>query len=246
LEVKLIDFGGDGYGNGNDSEGPISVSLSQGGWQTIDIPIADITAAGLTNVGELSQITLTATGGTILFVDNLHIFNSANVVTGEQAVNGDFEVGDMLGWTLFDGGGIITAAATPGTPLQGGMTSGRLQAGVAQDVIFKQANLVGASIGDTIVVSFDLYGSISGVSGVVFGQFFAELSGGGTSADFFISPGSDNAPLTPTTTWTTYSRSITIASDVSGGVTLQLKAGCGAVEDCSVDAYFDNISIEIQ
>ena len=112
-----------------------------------------------------------------------------------------------------------------------------------QDVIFKQANLPGVSIGDTIEVSFDLYGSTEGDSGVVFGQFFAELSGGGTSADYFISPGSDGTPLTPTDTWTTYSRTITITSDVSGGVTLQLKAGCGAVAGCAVDAYFDNVSI---
>ena len=77
----------------------------------------------------------------------------------------------------------------------------------------------------------------------MFGQFFTELSTGGASADYFISPGQDGTPLTPTTTWTTYSRSITITTDVSGGVTLQLKAGCGAVAGCTVDAYFDNVTI---
>ncbi len=182
------------------------------------------------------------------YVDDIELGAGGGGASGEQAVNGDFETGDNAGWTEFPGGGIISYEATPGIPLSGGSFSGRLQAAAGQDVIFKQANLAvgGVSPGDTIVVSFDLYGSLTGISGVVFGEFFSEVSGGGTSAADFISPGGTNAPLTPTATWTTYTNTVTAGPDVSGGITLQLKAGCGAVVGCAVDAYFDNISIDIQ
>jgi hypothetical protein len=45
-------------------------------------------------------------------------------------------------------------------------------------------------------------------------------------------------------TWTTYSYSVTTGPDVSGGVTLQLKAACGG-DACTVDAYFDNVTVTI-
>ena len=31
----------------------------------------------------------------------------------------------------------------------------------------------------------------------------------------------------------------------AGGVTLQLKVGCGAVAGCGADVYFDNVSITV-
>ena len=38
---------------------------------------------------------------------------------------------------------------------------------------------------------------------------------------------------------------MTSGSDVSAGVTLMLKADCGPVAGCSVDAYFDNVSVVV-
>ena len=167
---------------------------------------------------------------------------------GEIAINGDFEagVGDFTGWTPIDGGGTITVES--GT--LGGRTGvwGKLVASsdgsAPQDVLLNQANLAIDTVmpGDTIVISFDLYGSLSGVSGVVFVEAISEIAGGSESARSFIGP----APITPTTTWTSYSETITVGSDVSGGLTLQLKAGCGPVPGCGVEAYFDNVSIAIQ
>jgi len=49
----------------------------------------------------------------------------------------------------------------------------------------------------------------------------------------------------PTTDWVTYSFTTTLGADVSGGVSLQLKASCGPVEGCGVDVFFDNVSIVI-
>ena len=85
-------------------------------------------------------------------------------------------------------------------------------------------------------------GSLSGDGGVVFAEFFSELTGGGTSkAEIFT-----GGPLTLNTAWTPYSFTTTLGLDVSGGVTLQLKTSCGPVEGCGVDAFFDNVSIVLQ
>ncbi|MEJ2534772.1 MAG: hypothetical protein P8008_04735, partial [Gammaproteobacteria bacterium] len=76
----------------------------------------------------------------------------------------------------------------------------------------------------------------------VFAELFSELSGGGTSKAEILGGG---APLAPTTDWATYSFDTTLGPDVSGGVTLQLKVGCGGVEGCGADVYFDNVSIVV-
>jgi hypothetical protein len=88
-----------------------------------------------------------------------------------------------------------------------------------------------------VTVSFDLKGSIVGTGGVIFVEFFSELTGGGTSQAGIISQ-----PV-PTSSWVNYTIPVTTGNDVSGGVTLQLKADCGANAGCTVDAYFDNVSI---
>jgi hypothetical protein len=88
-----------------------------------------------------------------------------------------------------------------------------------------------------VTVSFDLKGSIVGAGGVIFVEFFSELSGGGTSQAGIISQ-----PV-PTSSWVNYNIPVTTGNDVSGGVTLQLKADCGTNAGCTVDAYFDNVSI---
>jgi hypothetical protein len=51
--------------------------------------------------------------------------------------------------------------------------------------------------------------------------------------------------LAPVDAWTTYTYDTTLGPDVAGGVTLQLKVGCGAVEGCGADVYFDNVSVVI-
>jgi hypothetical protein len=93
----------------------------------------------------------------------------------------------------------------------------------------------------SVTITFDLFGSTAGPGGVVFAEFFSELSGGGTSSAEILGGG----PLFPTGTWTTYSFTTTTGNDVSGGVTLQLKADCGGNAGCKIDAYFDNVTVTI-
>jgi hypothetical protein len=168
---------------------------------------------------------------------------------GELATNGDFETGNTTGWTTFveAAGASFTASNAQSN---GGSFSGNLIAdfeagtGGAVDAVVKQAN-VGAGGGVTpntqYVVSFDLRGSASD-GGVFFAEFFSELSGGGTSKAEIITGG----PHPLSDTWTSYSYTVTTGSDVSGGITLQMKSSCGPVANCLVNVFFDNVSIKLK
>jgi hypothetical protein len=169
--------------------------------------------------------------------------NNANECSagGELTINGGFETGDLEGWTQFctTNGGTCEATMAQAN---GGLWSGNVvTTGAPSDPLFKQANIGIGTVtpNSEVSISFDLYGSLTGASGVVFAEFFSELSGGGISKGEILSGG----PLFPTGEWVTYSYTVTTGDDVSGGVTLQLKAGCGAVSGCVVDAYFDNVSV---
>jgi hypothetical protein len=123
----------------------------------------------------------------------------------------------------------------------GGSWSGNVNAPAATtSPLIKQANIGIGTVtpNSSVTISFDLYGSLTGIGGVVFAEFFSELNGGGTSKTEILGGG----PLFPTATWTNYSYTTTTGDDVSGGVTLQLKAACGG-DPCTVDAYFDNASV---
>jgi hypothetical protein len=162
------------------------------------------------------------------------------------AVNGDLETGDLTGWTTFDNAGTITVT---NAQANGGTYSLNLVASVAAPgdpasfPVAKNAN-IGIGIvqpNSSATISFDLYGSLSGAGGVIFSEFFSELSGGGTSSSVILGGG----PIFPTDTWTHYEYTTPTGFDVSGGVTLQLKADCGANPGCTVDAYFDNITVDV-
>lgn len=163
------------------------------------------------------------------------------------AVNGDLETGDLTGWTTFDNNGtIIVTSAQNNTP--GGTYSLNLNASVPEGgppsfPLAKNANVgIGTVAANSpVTISFDLFGSLAGAGGVVFAEFFSELDGGGVSKTEILGGG----PIFPTGTWTPYTFTTSTGPDVGGGVTLQLKADCGANPGCTVDAYFDNIVIDV-
>jgi hypothetical protein len=166
---------------------------------------------------------------------------------GDIVIIGGFESGDFSGWVLFPNGGvqsITTTNPSVGTFAANLIVPVRGAGDPAVDNLIKNANLEAGNLtpGASITVSFDMRGSLSGAGGVVFAEFFSELTGGGTSkAEIFT-----GGPLTPNTDWTPYSFTTTLGPDVSGGVTLQLKTSCGPVEGCGVDVFFDNVSIVLQ
>ena len=84
LLVKFVDFGGDGFGGGNDTEGPITFdatttpALGQGAWVSLDIPLVDMQAAGLTSLTDLNQFVFSATpaGAATLYIDNVYFYTN--------------------------------------------------------------------------------------------------------------------------------------------------------------------------
>ena len=82
LLVRLVDFGGDGFGGGNDTQGELTFNsgstpaLTQGSWVSLDIALSDLQAAGLASLTDLNQIVLDAgPDGTILYVDNVYFYS---------------------------------------------------------------------------------------------------------------------------------------------------------------------------
>ncbi len=171
---------------------------------------------------------------------------------GELTVNGDFETGDLSGWTLFctENNGTCSASSAQSN---GGTYSGNLVASVpggggpTSFPLMKQANIGIGTVAPNspVTIRFDLFGSLAGPGGVVFAEFFSELDGGGTSKSEILggSPLFPNAPNDWTAGWVSYEFNTTTGPDVSGGVTLQLKADCGANPGCTVDTYWDNVSV---
>jgi hypothetical protein len=159
-------------------------------------------------------------------------------------VNGDFETGDTCGWEFFPNDGTFAATQAQSN---GGAWSGNLVASVPGGggppsfPVIKQANIGIGTVqpNSSVDISFDLFGSVSGAGGVFVAEFFSELCGGGTSSSVVL-----GQPV-PTGTWTNHSFNTPTGNDVCGGVTLQLKADCGANPGCTVDAYIDNVSVTV-
>ncbi len=245
--MKVVDIPGAA------SEGAINIgasstpAMAQGSWLSFDIPITELQANGLAGYSNIQQVVIDLVNAGEVYIDNLYFYKPGGGAGGNLAINGDFETGDLTGWTSFatDNNGtfeVTTAQAN------GGLYSGLVVAdvdgiGSPSFPVVKQANIgIGTITPNTsVTITFDLYGSVAGAGGVVFAEFFSELSGGGTSSSEILGGG----PLFPNGTWTTYSFTTTTGPDVSGGITLQLKADCGGNPGCKIDAYFDNVSVTI-
>ena len=167
--------------------------------------------------------------------------SSAQAVYQDIAVNGDFETGDLTGWTLFPGSlgaaGQTIVAGNPGSAVR------LLEPAPAANII-KQANLLpGAwTEGQQIDIQFDIRGTAA-AGGVIFAEFFMELEGG------VLGPGSGilgGGPLFPNANpdvWTTYNFTTFAGPDTSGGVTLQFNSACAPIDGCIADYSIDNVMI---
>ena len=199
---------------------------------SVDVPLTAFAGVDLTDV-----IQLKFEGNGTIFLDNLYFSTAGGAATGELAVNGDFEMGDLTGWTTFDNGGTIEVSS-PGA--SGSANAGHMTVTIPGNPTLKQANLGAGQLtpGQQVTVSFDWKGT-DAAGGVVDVVLFSELSGGGVSQTDAILGGA-GFPAD----WTTVGPlDITIGPDVSGGITLQFTAICGGVAGCNSDIFIDNVSI---
>ena len=94
LEFKLVDFGGDAYGGGNDTEGTwlfeqdSNPKLESHKWISVDIPLEDL--PGMTRRKNLSQMVFIVTGDLqYYYIDNLY-FYSDQAINSNQDSNSEF------------------------------------------------------------------------------------------------------------------------------------------------------------
>jgi len=255
IRVKFLDAGE--YLDITLSNSPYSTDLGNG-WYQVSVPITAFSGVD-TSTALLFETDNTAPSAFTFLLTDLGFSGTAGGGGGNGTfVNGDFETGDFTGWTLTqiptDRGSIALDSSGQGG--RAGTVARLVSVGDAagtNDVLISQVALAAGTVapGDSIDVSFDLYGSLAGAGGVVFVEvIFLNGAGEDEGGRNFVGPA---APYVPSTTWTTHSGNVIAGTavngsqwDVSGGVTLELKAACGAIAGgCGVDASFDNVTFTI-
>ena len=271
LTVQLEPPGG-GTPGGNVFLSAYTPVSTTGNWDVYEIPLADFTAVNLTLVNRLGFFNARDGSDTLLagtlHLDDIH-FTTVSAGGGGSSVlvNGDFEDngGSLDGWTvgLFDNVGGGLGSITADSSGQGGRagTVARLvvdgSTASFNDAVISQEGLGAGTVtaGDTVTITFDLYGTPLPPGGVVFAEvIFLNAMGQDEGGRDFLN--SNPVPLSPTTTWTPVSGTVTAGTgqvapsgggswDVSGGLVLSLKVSCGPVDGCAQDVSFDNVTFTI-
>ncbi|MDG1494686.1 MAG: hypothetical protein P8Q91_02335, partial [Porticoccaceae bacterium] len=171
--------------------------------------------------------------GTCVAVDGSPADGSSSPAAGELTINGDFEASGDIGWEEVVGDATIANGEA------------KLSVSASNSVsLIKAANLAAGDIedGQEFTVKFDLKADVAdgSISEKILVQFFYENTGGGSSNG----PGIliDNSNPAGLSGWTSYEFDRTVTA-APGGVSLMIKAECGAVSSCGMDLYVDNVSV---
>ncbi|MDJ0832114.1 MAG: family 16 glycosylhydrolase [Gammaproteobacteria bacterium] len=162
LKIKLVDFGSDGFaGTIADVAGEVTKALTLGEWTSLDIPLSEFQAAGLSRQEFISQYILSKDGaaGTI-FVDNIYFYEAPLV--GSTITNHGRNTG-----------GLFTETITSDTVTYTGI--GRTDGGSG-------SNVVNVDAASTAIASYD--GSVSL-------EIDYTDTGGGYAGAFFTFAGAD-------------------------------------------------------
>ncbi len=73
FRIKLVDFGGDGFGGGNDTEAEIEFTPVLSEWNLLDIPLEDFADM---NMSDINQIVISSnpSGESTVFIDNVFFY----------------------------------------------------------------------------------------------------------------------------------------------------------------------------
>jgi hypothetical protein len=75
FRIKLVDFGGDGFGGGNDTEFEIPFELAQEEWVSLDIPLVDFEGMNQDDISQFIISSLPA-GGSTVYLDNVYYYDA--------------------------------------------------------------------------------------------------------------------------------------------------------------------------
>ncbi|GAA0872344.1 hypothetical protein GCM10009117_14910 [Gangjinia marincola] len=74
FKVKLVDFAGDGFGGGNDTEFELSFFPNSKEWVSLDIPLTDFQGMNLNDINQLIISDLGDNDGTV-YIDNIYFYS---------------------------------------------------------------------------------------------------------------------------------------------------------------------------
>ncbi|MEM9928627.1 MAG: T9SS type A sorting domain-containing protein [Bacteroidota bacterium] len=81
FRTKLVDFGGDGFGNGNDTEFEIARELPQREWVTVEYPLPAFVGVNLTDISQIIISSLPVDVSNV-YIDNIYFYQGEPL--GEQ------------------------------------------------------------------------------------------------------------------------------------------------------------------
>ncbi|WP_116125528.1 T9SS type A sorting domain-containing protein [Lewinella sp. IMCC34183] len=141
LRVKLVDFGNDGPGEGNDTEFELTYFVQPNTWNSLDIPISDFQGINTDDISQLIFAGLPTGTGTV-YIDNVYFYQAATTAVREPIVGtlGAFPnpVADRVRITapsrmeslvVYDAAGRQVAEYRPGTE-QFALPMGQLRTGM--------------------------------------------------------------------------------------------------------------------
>ncbi|MEM9648851.1 MAG: PKD domain-containing protein [Bacteroidota bacterium] len=247
---RVVDFAGDGFGGGNDTQADERTTLMAGQWNSIDVTIADLQAAGLTATPtDFSQLILDVVDviGTV-YVDNIYFYNDGGgggstcpaPPMGELLSNGSFEAnsGDGACWQLNAGGGSVTIIDTDANT---GTYSARLTTGTSQVPNLKQERFAGSIAGNQgVQVTF----RYKITSAFVDGSILQVLAFSEFTTNPAVAHDLGNAmDVSTVDVWQTYTGTFTTDAAVEEGISLLIQATCGGAATCAGEVLIDDVVV---
>ena len=156
-------------------------------------------------------------------------------------VNGDFETGDLTGWTvsgLSASSGVTVESPDNGPSLPGTHNAFLNNSAQAIGLNLRQSTADGSVGAGLVTFSFDAKLIEANAGGVVFAEVIAEEAGGGLLASSGLL-----GPLWPWDAWETFGGSFNapVGTDF---LTIRIEAATGANVDSNCLLHVDNVSVE--